>query len=460
MATALRRMPAPWQPELVLCHVDHGLDSGSKSRAERAGELAACLDLPIVVRSLDARQPSGESLEAWARRRRYGVLREELDRLAAAGRRAGSGWILTAHHGDDQAETLLLRLGFGSGWVGLGGIRPRRGRILRPLLAERRSLLADYVRGSGLEPIDDPTNRDPLRPRNRIRHRLLREWNTQSPDLVEALGRVAEGARRAADRLDSQLSPALDLRREGETVSVSICALLQLPPVLRDHAIGAMDRSAGRAYSAPRGARLELVAQLDGKRHGGVGCDAGHGWRWQGDGTRLRLLPPSAQPLEDFTYTLEAPGTLDVAALGSRLNVELVSDSPPRRATQPSLFVAAGRLSGSGAPLRIEVRNRRPGDRIQLPGGSKKIKDLLIDRKIPRDRRSHVPIVIVDGRLMWIPGMVVDERLRATDAETTGWLLSWTESMLASGSHSDDRDDAIVDIHPPARAAGDGKKGS
>jgi tRNA(Ile)-lysidine synthase len=199
---------------LTAVHLDHGLDPGSAGRARAAARLAAALEVDLVeerrdVPALRRLSRSTESLEAAARRVRYEVLEEVRERL-------GARWVATAHHLDDQAETVLLRLRFGTGLEGLAGIRPVHGRVIRPLLGVRREELRRYLEAAAPElvPVEDPTN-DDLRPwRNRVRHLLLPVLATPAaaaPDLPERLARLAERARRGGAALDARLARILAL---------------------------------------------------------------------------------------------------------------------------------------------------------------------------------------------------------------------------------------------------------
>ncbi|MEO1370472.1 MAG: tRNA lysidine(34) synthetase TilS, partial [Acidobacteriota bacterium] len=180
LAWALGSLRGSLGLQIRLAHVDHGLDAGSTGRARRATALAARLGLPMVTERLEpASRPSNVSLEAWARRERYAAL----DATAA---RFGLQRVATGHHADDQAETVLLRMAFGSGLRGLAGIRRRFGRVSRPLLDVRRHDIEAALGDLGLEATDDPTNRDLDRPRNLIRHHILPEWNGRHGHLVES----------------------------------------------------------------------------------------------------------------------------------------------------------------------------------------------------------------------------------------------------------------------------------
>ncbi|HVS16601.1 MAG TPA: tRNA lysidine(34) synthetase TilS, partial [Thermoanaerobaculia bacterium] len=189
-------------------HLDHGLDPDSSRRARAARALAARLEIPFVERAVAIDPRPGRSLEAEARNARYRMLERERLRL-------GASWILTAHHRDDQLETLLLRLRQGSGLRGLTGIRRRRHPLLRPLLdADREQLARSLADLPELTAVDDPTNRSPRHARNRLRGRLVPALAGVEPAtaLAPLAGRVASLVASVRARTDDRLAAALDLR--------------------------------------------------------------------------------------------------------------------------------------------------------------------------------------------------------------------------------------------------------
>jgi len=152
------------------CHaatVDHGLRPASGSEAAMVAQLCAArgIDHAILVGNLPERAGKTANLSARARLLRYRLLQHH----AAA---VGATWIATGHHGDDQLETLLMRLNRGAGLAGLAAIRRRSGRIIRPLLGWRRAELAGLVVGCGIEAVDDPSNVDDRYDRARLRKLL------------------------------------------------------------------------------------------------------------------------------------------------------------------------------------------------------------------------------------------------------------------------------------------------
>lgn len=143
--------------------VDHGLRTGSDSEATFVEGICVALGVPHATLKLGL--PSKGNVSDWARHARY-------DALAHWAKRAGCDHLLTAHHADDQLETMIMRLNRGSGVAGLSGIRVKRGQVVRPLLGWRKAELESLVDGCGLVACDDPTNRDDRFDRARLRKAL------------------------------------------------------------------------------------------------------------------------------------------------------------------------------------------------------------------------------------------------------------------------------------------------
>ena len=196
--------------------VDHGLRPESAEEAAMVAQLCDRLGVKHNILQADWLAPPEANVQASARAMRYRLLNDwAIERGLAA--------VATAHHADDQAETLLMRLARGSGVGGLGGPRDRRAlseevMLIRPLLGWRKAELEAIVAGAGLSPVDDPSNRDPKHDRSRIR-----QWLASADWLDPARLAVSASAIRDADEaIDWALAPLIDTRivREGEVISV------------------------------------------------------------------------------------------------------------------------------------------------------------------------------------------------------------------------------------------------
>lgn len=372
---------------VLAAHVDHG-GHGSRNRSAHAERLAGhCgVDFAASRRDVALARGAGESWESAARRVRYQALEEIADR-------AGVHWIATAHHLEDQAETVILRLRQGSDWMGLAGIAPRRGRVIRPALGVSKWQLRALVATADLVAVHDPTNRQPRGARNRVRlfilPRLLRDSAMAEASFARLMSRVAEAAGEARERLACR--PGLELSHSD--------AIRRFRATLA--ALEARIPAPGRAAleAAPQRARPAEVFTGRG----------GHSWRRS---TLQPCAPPRRTSEASFSYTFSAPGRVELSQLGVAIRVS-------REQIQPWMYAgrtdsAAFQLSDGAESVTLEVRPRRPGDRLRPLGssGSRKLKDVLIDRRIPADDRGRLPLLVHAGKIVWVPGVTVDEDFR------------------------------------------------
>jgi tRNA(Ile)-lysidine synthase len=238
--------------------VDHGLRP--ESGEEAAFVAAVCSELGVPHAVLQPARPIEGNLQSGARDARYALLESwrSAQRL---------DWVLTGHHADDQAETLLMRLNRGSGTGGLAGVRAVNGAVVRPLLGWRHSELVEIVDKAGLEPVSDPSNRDEKFDRARLRRHL------QSSEWLDPAA-MARSAKALADAEEALEWAAERLFAERATLKDGQIALdpAGLPSeLLRRLVLLALRRVEARA--APRGEELSrLVATL---RQGGTGTLAG-----------------------------------------------------------------------------------------------------------------------------------------------------------------------------------------
>lgn len=420
--------------EVTAAHLDHRLDPGSSERAEAARLLAKRIGANFHSTHADTSSFHGQSLEGYARQVRYRYLEQLADRLDA-------DWIATAHHRDDQAETVLLRLLFGTGIEGLAAIQPLIGRRFRPMLGLRRQHLEEAASEIGLRPIHDPTNRDLRRPRNKLRHQLLPRWLASEPRLVDQLGNLAETTRRARQRIDHMLKDRLTPRALplGERIGFDRLALQALPEQLLPFALALLARENQVPYPIPTEARREIERQL--RTQDAVGCDCGHGWRLEADRRQIWMRPREPS-VGEFAYTLAVPGTVAIPELGLGIRVERKDVAPWMFLGRPNSSAISGQLlEGS----HVTIRNRRPGDRIRPLGStrSRRLKDLLIDRHVPRPWRDRLPLLEVGGNIAWVPGVTIGDDFRLRQ-DPTVWVLSierqssLTQESVAIRTRSDD----------------------
>jgi len=244
--------------------------------------------------------------------------------------------------------------------------------------------------------------------------------------MAPRLARLAARAQAAADALERRLTCVLTLRDLGNAgIAVDRRALAALPGPLVPAALAAMHRRAGIPYPPGEAARAELLRQLAAPPGGSVGCDCGAGWRWSADGELLLLRrAPERERRADFSYTLEIPGELEIPELAVRVGLHHCP-------VEPWMFAGAPHRVGLALSLlpgdRVTVRNRRAGDRLHPLGssGSRRLKEVLVDRRVPRARRERIPLLCVGDRIAWVPGVTIDHRFRIR-SEATAWVATLT----------------------------------
>lgn len=410
MLFILRELSARGEIVLAgLAHLHHHI------RAEAADQdaafcraLAERLDIAAVMSDADVPASAGEhgvSLEVAGRHARRHFYDE-------ARRASGADAVAVAHTRDDQAETVLLRLTRGAGTAGLGAIMPKRDRLVRPLLDCTRDELQAFLRAQHETWREDATNDDRSIPRNRIRHEVLPQLRLINAQADAALSRAAELLRGDEEFLERLANAAflkcVNTDNGPGAVAIDSAEWNKLPVALAR-------RVARYALETANPDRTYGLEEADELRLAVAGTPVSlPGLRVERFDAKVVLTKrgsnrPSVDPTE---YRLEIPGTVE-APLGWSLSAE-----GPMRSTgvvsrnAEQVTVDAATLGG-----HLIVRYRRPGDRFHPLGapGSRKVQDVLVDRKVARDDRDALPIVTTEtGEIVWVAGQVLADPFRVT----------------------------------------------
>lgn len=407
---ALTQAPGAAAP-IVAVHVNHGIQPDAGAWEKRCRDVAQALGVEFVVRTVTVSDDQGTGLEAAARDARYGALKEVMQH---------GDVLLSAHHEDDQAETLLLNLLRGSGMAGLAGIGASQpfgpGLLIRPMLTVSRRDIEDYARQWGLQWVDDPSNLDLRFDRNYLRAEILPRLRQRWPAVTARLGHSAALAAEAA-RLQDELA-WLDLRglverAEDEAAAaprrLDIIGLAKLSPARQRNALRCAIRASG--LPRPPAARLREVQE----QMLTASEDAAPLVRWPGAEVRryrttLYLLD-AAQPQPLLPATLpqlygeghEVP----LASLGA-LRLERTRET----GIDPALVA-------NGLALRFRVG----GEKIK-PHGRKEtrpLKKLLQERAVVPWMRPNLPLLYAGDTLV----AVADLWIAADCARDNGFKVRW-----------------------------------
>ncbi len=382
--------------QIEVAHLDHGTRNGESAvDAAFVQDTAARLGLTCHVERRDVAHEakvSGQSFEARARKVRYTFLR----RVAEARK---CPVIATGHHGDDQAETLLLRLLRGTSPEGLGGIPPVRLmgelKIVRPLIACSREDLVTWLTGQGHAWREDLSNTDTRFLRNRVRHELLPMLTDYNPAIREALRRLADTQRCENACLEALARDAERGCRDDDRLDRE--GFRKLPEALRRRVMlrYAFDLGAVPSHEV----LVKAVAWVSGSATGKE-CDLGRGVRLYLGKNRVEAVGPRQAP-PVTAIPLAIPGVSE--APGHRFRVRFLEDAPGNLAA----YCNAQRQVFDAAKLRRAViRTRRPGDVFQPLGmtGHRKLKEWFIDAGVPRPARDTRLLLARGDTILWVPG--------------------------------------------------------
>ncbi|MGE0805219.1 MAG: tRNA lysidine(34) synthetase TilS [Burkholderiaceae bacterium] len=420
------RMPG----SVLAWHVHHGLQAAADDWPEFCRAQAEARGVAFGLSRLAGAPAAGDSVEAWARQQRYRALWQAVAERGAAA-------LLTAHHADDQVETVLMRLARGAGPEALAGMRAAQQRaggwLLRPLLGIERELLHEWARQQRLDWIEDPMNRDPRLLRVALRDQVLPAWRAVAPGLsdgvrrsagllreglaaVSALGEAdldrviaaAAGAVAASPAAASPTAPGLvgvgaaaDMD-PGVARQIDLGALSALPAFRRAEAVRAWCRRLG----APPPSQAVMAEWLR-QWLGGMSAQPVHvhgGWQLRRFGARLIAEPVAArdwarQPPPGLQLIWRGEPTLELAGWGGRLEI---------------LSVPAG--SGidaswlAGRPLRVAPPLGSAHLRPAWPGPSRSLKNLFQERRVPPWLRPGLPMVCdaASGEVLYVGGLGMD----------------------------------------------------
>jgi tRNA(Ile)-lysidine synthase len=412
---ALATLPRP-PLELRAVHIDHRLHPHSRRWSAHCRRLARSLAVPLEVLSARIARAPGESVEAAARTARYRLLARSLQEGEA---------LLTAHHEDDQLETVLLQLLRGGGLAGIAAMPARapfaRGLLVRPLLGWSREALLAFLRAQGLKWIEDPMNSELRLDRNYLRARVLPAIRERWPGAAATVTRTARHAAEARRLLD-ELARA-DVARAAFGAKLSAKVLRAIPPERRRNALRYWITAAG--YRPPPASRLEEIAgpMLAAR------VDAQPQVSWPGAVVRRQadLLSLCAAPgaLDRASSPSGAPPPPQISWSWGRRRSCVLPGYGGRLTLKPD---ERGPLDLEALPATLTVRARRGGERLRpVRGGPHRaLKSLMQEARVPAAERGRRPLIYAGDTLIAVAGLWLDESVQASEASRRRARLIWS----------------------------------
>jgi tRNA(Ile)-lysidine synthetase-like protein len=364
--------------DVVAAHFDHALQSGSAAAAEHVARLCDRLGVELVVERRQVAMPRG-SVQAAARALRYEFL--ERARL-----QAGAQVIALGHTADDVVEGVAIHLSRGCGLAGLRGMPARRGVVVRPLLHAWRHDVVGFLASRGIAALEDPANSDPRYERVRVRRRILPALERDRPGILRRFHAVAMQATAMHDRLTARADGTF------ERGTLNRSTVSNAPEPVAAELLRRLFAAAGGSEPGLSRVHIASMVRLSRGGHGGRGLDLPGGFRFRVVGDSVEV---------NRSHDLDAQ----------------------RRGVSVEVTRCDGCLDRDAAHLKagllLQVGFRRPGLRMRPLGGrgTRKLQDIFVDARVPREDRDSWPLVFAGDRLAWVPGIAVDSDLASRCGE-------------------------------------------
>lgn len=334
------------------------------------------------------------------------------------GREIRADKLALGHHADDRAETVLLHLIQGTGLEGLAGMPPRSGWLIRPLAETYKREIISYCERNNLNYCLDPSNKKPVYLRNKIRLELLPYLKENfNPQMVESLVRlediVVEENRYLEWEVNKKFENVLTIEKKGN--------IILKREKLAQEQLAIQRRIIRKAYNLLRPqeqglsfAHVEQVLNLIKSKEGAKQLNLPKNIIFRINYDRLEFFDLALNPSSKaapFCYCWEIPGELKIAE-----KVTLKATYPDQPGVSDDFYEVV--LDGDKIPSALTVRQRKPGDRLKPLGlsGTKKLKDIFIDRKIPREERDGLPVVCADEEIIWLPGITINDKFKVNSS--------------------------------------------
>ena len=421
----LHALRAQLNCELHVVHLNHCLRPEADADAEFVQQHAADLELPCTIQYAEVPRLAKQwklSVEAAGRKARYQFYESVCTEVSATK-------VALGHHQDDIAETVLMNLIRGSGTAGLKGIAPVRDiKFIRPLVGSTRQQIEAFLTSIGITPRQDTTNTDVNYLRNRVRHELIpqlaRDYN---PNIKTGLSRTADVLGAESEYLDTVARKAFETCR------------IQSP-----HKNVVLDRVKFRQYHIALQRRMlrqsvfEMLGDISDLYF--AHCEAMLNLVEEDTPNTVLALPNDLRfrrayqqliferkpvEIESFAYPVATVGKTSIAILNTEITAELGDVASLGTLALPdgkfeaifdydTLRKVFAKPSSETVPLT--VRNRQQGDRFQPYGmrGTKKIKDFLIDAKVPRSERDSIPLLVCGDEILWVIGYTTSDAFKIT----------------------------------------------
>jgi tRNA(Ile)-lysidine synthase len=395
---------------LYAVYIDHKLRPRAAQKEVRfCDAFCQIYEIPFLSEEIDIPRLSNDNktgIEETARIFRYRTLERLADEHDCAK-------IAIGHHRNDRAETILFNLLRGSGRMGIAGIPPRRGRIIRPLYDLARREIADYLEDNGLRFMTDRSNLSRKFTRNRIRRRVIpmlkKEVSQAAVDNIVRYSEIIADEERFLGEMTTLLYEKLISTTPGGKIRLDLSQKLEYDVWLKRRLVFKI--LADIDFLDIEFAEVERMVELiDGDRQTRLAIR--EGWIAETAGGSLYIYRPGAE-IDRYEVTVPGKCRLKFPRLGIDFEfIDGIEVEKIKSALGQSAYIDAEKVEGN-----LYLSGLKPGVEFRPYGrpGSKKVGDFLTDRKYPRPLRDELPVLYDDRGVVWLAGLEIDHRLMITD---------------------------------------------
>ncbi len=410
------------QMKLYAIHINHMLRADEADADEQyTAELCEKLSIQLASVQVDVgamAENLGISLEEAGRKARY----REFSRYAQA---VGASVIAVAHNRNDQAETVMMNIIRGSGIAGLAGMEFKRGKIIRPLLDISRKRIEQYCEEAGLSPRTDSSNLTELFMRNKVRLGLFPYIEDHfGINMESSLCRLSAHAAQDNSFLNEcalQAYTAAINKKGIELVEFSAEKLMNLHPAVLNRVLKLAIIDVAGSSKGIGTVHYHSIADLLAKGRTGARADLPGGIRAVFAYGILKVFISHSDYNEmkkiKFSVDIDIPGIVQVTELEASVTTSIIRDINIDNYGQLVYNPFVQFFDYDKLNEGINIRNRRKGDKFAPFGsnGTKKLKEYFIDCKIPRERRSMIPLICMGSQVVWIIGDKINDKFKVTE---------------------------------------------
>ena len=388
---------------IIICHVNHHLRNDSDIDESFVSILGSKLNIETHIRHLNPKMiPRGDSVESWARNGRYDLLENIKIETEA-------DWIITAHHANDQAETILMNISEKTGLFGLGGMKEINNNIIRPLLPFSKAYLMNIVKKYSIPYMEDSTNSNNNHKRNFIRNIVIAPWLAKDADLIEAIIKTASNFQDWQNSMlyfvKNFIAKNVFPNRNG-SLYINKNELKKLPVLARLCVFQVLTNSIGLL----RKSDVENIKRFFHKDIIGNICSTKNDYVLLND--RKHVIVKKKEPKETSQLELKIGEKCNFGGYNYKMNncVDNIFFSEDPNDELLDLSVIENK--------KLVLRFWKPGDRFKPLGmnGNQKISDFLINNKVNIFEKDHQTVLTADGQIIWVCGYRIDDSVRISDS--------------------------------------------